>query len=1226
MSTFDGLIREFPTVAIDHFRARPGVQVYLLSHVHSDHLTGLAAKDWDAPLYCSPITATWLPMLASRSKQTAFELGQDRVLDRKYAHLTPFLRPLATDIPHYLDLGNGRQARLSLIPAHHCPGAVMFLLQDDRSCILYTGDARNETVDLQALSRMPIFTTATQRIDRLYLDTTYCHPAFQEFPSRDFVVSDLITFIHRRPRLAHYYIDAWTFGYEEIWIGLSKAFHTKIHVSPYLYQLYEAIDDMISPKVLEHLTLDGTTARFHSCRLGRTCGYGGAGSEHLSARELIRIQPNVSWFSPMLNKERRQQQPETDHILAQGTVVGRKSTFKIKEKLPPTIGKKDDLCYSNREILELLAKSMPPQERPLTLTVEEYERRQYERRRPCLQDGISTDFQSFYQAKGYQILDRGHPVLGTASNSSFALQTTKNSSGNSGNTRTVVPVTSSQTTFQSSPILSPRSSHLRKKMEKLKRQLRNTASLEEEEGCLEHCEKNEESTMEEGPLSLDLEALERKRTWWLETERGPSTTLEDISRIESSGMSSTDEDGQHHHSSIGLALDKGHTAHSQSREADKIKDDHDSCQRSLASDTAAAACDDQQVRGCSNLQEETDHQNSAKRESWCDQSTVELDPKVLTALMDGNNDSADVVGCSVQQSQQQAPPPPPPPSIPSPVPPSPGTPPHKVGSDLHSTVSTVSPISNKCTGYLSSSPDPFTSSDSWTADEYIYHASMLGSGTGSFPDQSSAASLPSPPLSWASSPSSVSPSLSSRPAPGLVLASMDTEMEALSDGDTEADTDEEYQNTVIRLQRETTVPLPSECQDGYAREDEVEYEEEEHSHGSTVPACGTTMQQHSQQQQCDQEHIVISLSSESSLSSLPPVSKADCNLSYSFSAVSNPPRTPPRQDPSATTGDPNIDLGESPSTSSRNPHHDHDHLCIQSIVHYASSGLTRTSLEAPKHNIFTQLAWSPPTSSNSIAATAVHKTTFKTNYYDTQIPKTAAISTTMDTNATRAATNTTISATTSTTTTTTTTGATTAVTAGTTTPPPPPPPPLAKSRNLPRWMKTTHLSRSKTDPHHGPDRVLKRHFSTIRLPKRAQTVVLEEKGKEVILIESSDEDGDGDGDSDDDGSDGERKGILSLQKQREKNLKRQRLELKLELDHPPCHRHSPRRREEGSIVEADHQEDRGGEQHDLDKGLQRGKKKMNSQSPPLPEKSVDNQDVAWLEYPSLDLSASNPFM
>ncbi|KAF9115375.1 hypothetical protein BGX27_007994 [Mortierella sp. AM989] len=553
MSTFDGLIREFPTVAIDNFKIRPGVNIYLLSHVHSDHLTGLTTKTWSSPIYCSQITAKWLPMLATRSKQSAFESGQDKVLQCKYSHLAPFLKPLATDVPHYLDLGNGRQVRLSLIPAHHCPGAVMFLLQDDRSCVLYTGDARNESLDLQGLGNMPIFSSSTQDIDRLYLDTTYCHQEFIEFPSREFVISDLITFINRRPRLAHYYIDAWTFGYEDIWIALSKAFNTKIHVSPYHYELYKAIDDMISPKILPHLTLDGTTARFHSCRLGSTCGYGGAGGEHSSARELIRIQPNVVYFSAMVRNARNQ----TETAMAQGKVVRRSNSFKTKEKLPPSIAKKDDLCYyinysfhaslselrqlvkivsprtlfpcvlhrdgifntlysSNREVVALLAQGLP--DRTFSTDVEEYSDR-----RPCISDGITTDFQSFHHAKGFNILDMNDKVLGI----------TPKVAGPNFKPLEKAIVSEDQGCLSSSNstaakalglALSPRSKHLLKKMEKLKRQLRSTASLEEEGVHIE----DEDSMLNDGPLSLDLEAIERKRKWWLEYERGKSTTQEDI--------------------------------------------------------------------------------------------------------------------------------------------------------------------------------------------------------------------------------------------------------------------------------------------------------------------------------------------------------------------------------------------------------------------------------------------------------------------------------------------------------------------------------------------------------------------------------------------------------------------------------------------------------------------------------------------------------------------------
>ncbi|KAG0246241.1 hypothetical protein BGX31_003707 [Mortierella sp. GBA43] len=649
MSTFDGLIREFPTVAIDNFKRRPGVHVYLLSHVHSDHLSGLAVKSWDSIIYCSQITAKWLPMLATRSRQIAFENGQDRVLQRKYAHLEPYLRPLATDTAHYLDVGGGRKARLSLIPAHHCPGAVMFLLQDDRSCILYTGDARNEAVDLRALGSMPIFSSSTQRIDRLYLDTTLCHQAFQEVPSRDSVISDLITFINRRPRLAHYYIDAWTFGYEDIWIGLAQAFHTKIHVSPYLYRLYEAIDGLIYPRVTPHLTMDGTSARFHSCRLGRTCGYGGAGGEHSSARELIRIQPNVAWFSPILNKER---QKDAEGILAQGNVIGRTSTFKIKEKLPPSIGKKDDLCYyinytfhaslselqqlvklvspralfpcvlhrdatfgtffrSNTEIVALLAKSMP--DCGFSRDVEEYSDR-----RICFADGISTDFQSFYRAKGYQVLDMDDQLLSvTPGTSNVSQKVTEAGVVDNGDSSTAMSRAMEAPIEDHNLVLSPRSQYLRRKMDKLKRQLRNTASLEDEEAL------SEGSSLEDGPLSLDLGIIERKRKWWLEYDRGKSTTQEDQHTC------GEDTDPQ-----ISDVQSSGPSFNSGSQN-DRLQG---TSSTNNAKENRGSVVDNERLHIV-----ETQHHDARERKAWFDRSTLELEPQLAALYEDDNlpaNESA----------------------------------------------------------------------------------------------------------------------------------------------------------------------------------------------------------------------------------------------------------------------------------------------------------------------------------------------------------------------------------------------------------------------------------------------------------------------------------------------------------------------------------------------------------------------------------------------------------
>ncbi|KAG0224446.1 hypothetical protein BGW41_005076 [Actinomortierella wolfii] len=296
MSTFDGVIREFPTLAIDNFVKRPGVN-----------------------------------------------------------------RPLENETPHYLDLGNGRK------------------------------------------------------------------------------------FIDRRPRMAHYYIDAWTFGYEEIWVGLSRAFNSKIHVSRYLYELYGAIDEFLAEKIQPHLTLDGRTARFHSCRLGPDCGYGaGIQSGNTVGREVIRIQPNVSWFSAVMQQGRGLggQAPLLDSVF-EGKVAGRSTRFSIQERIPPSL--------------------MP--ERLRQWQIQQRHRRD--------------------EVKG-------------------------------------------------NPLLSPRSRHLQKKMEKLKRQLTRAKS---EETDLQRKDRVSQSSgsgssLSAGPLTLDMDVLERKRLWWLQEDREQSTTQEDTEEEE----------------------------------------------------------------------------------------------------------------------------------------------------------------------------------------------------------------------------------------------------------------------------------------------------------------------------------------------------------------------------------------------------------------------------------------------------------------------------------------------------------------------------------------------------------------------------------------------------------------------------------------------------------------------------------------------------------------------
>ncbi|KAI8614684.1 hypothetical protein BC830DRAFT_1126167 [Chytriomyces sp. MP71] len=57
MSTFDGFIREIPSVKVDRFESsdasRRSGNVYFLSHAHQDHMKGLEFPAFASPVFCS---------------------------------------------------------------------------------------------------------------------------------------------------------------------------------------------------------------------------------------------------------------------------------------------------------------------------------------------------------------------------------------------------------------------------------------------------------------------------------------------------------------------------------------------------------------------------------------------------------------------------------------------------------------------------------------------------------------------------------------------------------------------------------------------------------------------------------------------------------------------------------------------------------------------------------------------------------------------------------------------------------------------------------------------------------------------------------------------------------------------------------------------------------------------------------------------------------------------
>lgn len=128
MSTFNGLVAEFPDIRIDFFRRHPTLSPPLacfLSHIHSDHLAGL--ESLRSPfVYCSAATREMLLRLERYPCRINYAKGILEARQQTYSHLARVLKPLPLETPTIMELRPGRRIRVTLFDANHCPGSVMF--------------------------------------------------------------------------------------------------------------------------------------------------------------------------------------------------------------------------------------------------------------------------------------------------------------------------------------------------------------------------------------------------------------------------------------------------------------------------------------------------------------------------------------------------------------------------------------------------------------------------------------------------------------------------------------------------------------------------------------------------------------------------------------------------------------------------------------------------------------------------------------------------------------------------------------------------------------------------------------------------------------------------------------------------------------------------------------------------------------------------------------------
>ncbi|XP_036163204.1 protein artemis isoform X4 [Myotis myotis] len=197
MSSFQGQMAEYPSISIDRFdRENLRARAYFLSHCHKDHMKGLRAPalkrrlecSLKVYLYCSPVTKE---LLLTSPK---YRFWEKRIISIEIE--TPTQISLVDEAS-----GEKEEIVVTLLPAGHCPGSVMFLFQGDNGTVLYTGDfrlAKGEAARMELLH----CGGRVKDIQSVYLDTTFCDPKFYQIPSRVHV--DKLDMFRNMPDILHH--------------------------------------------------------------------------------------------------------------------------------------------------------------------------------------------------------------------------------------------------------------------------------------------------------------------------------------------------------------------------------------------------------------------------------------------------------------------------------------------------------------------------------------------------------------------------------------------------------------------------------------------------------------------------------------------------------------------------------------------------------------------------------------------------------------------------------------------------------------------------------------------------------------------------------------------------------------------------------------------------------------------------------------------------------------
>ncbi|KAJ6610178.1 hypothetical protein B0H10DRAFT_2061638 [Mycena sp. CBHHK59/15] len=292
-------------IRVDEFATSAGQEtipaLHLLSHTHSDHISGLQAKSFGHTVICSHDAKEMLLRHEVYAERSLHELEYRAEKTRTYSHLKvdplvhpdgsmyyngsrDLLRPLPLNTPTQIELSNDESVVITLFDANHCPGAVMFLIEGAKALSAYPNAVNS-----------PEGESVTRTLEVIYLDTASVLSSVV-VPTKDEATSGLIDLLKLFPATTYFFINSWTWGYEDILKAIARAFRCSIHLDRYKHSIYTHISD---PLLRAIGTRDPAATRFHACERFDRCEFVAVADPHRPSTSPSRRGKRVVYVNPV---------------------------------------------------------------------------------------------------------------------------------------------------------------------------------------------------------------------------------------------------------------------------------------------------------------------------------------------------------------------------------------------------------------------------------------------------------------------------------------------------------------------------------------------------------------------------------------------------------------------------------------------------------------------------------------------------------------------------------------------------------------------------------------------------------------------------------------------------------------------------------------------------------------------------------------------------------------